>query len=320
MEHQITIREAVTETDVAAFWRQLHIYQQRDIFSGPEDEDLAYFLDDTQYRAQIQEIHDRTHDRLYYLFFYRGEQSIGFAMPAIYTTEDGKCFILEFCVYPQFRGAGTGTACAKTLFQWAKKNGAKYAELNYGSDARRQRFWRRLGFVENGNDEWGESLMLLPSKVFCKENQITLDTVTEENWLDIANLSVKEEQKSYVAPPIGILARAYVYRDHNSHVYVIKQGETIIGIAMVREFHDEPVGYDLQQFMIDQQFQNQGYGSEALRKILEKLKAQETYSTVEVCVKKADAEALHLYEKVGFVDSGYVDEDIPDCYNLIYRF
>ncbi len=149
---------------------------------------------------------------------------------------------------------------------------------------------------------------------------IILDKVTEENWLDVANLSVKEEQKSYVAPPIGILARAYVYRDVHANVYVIKNDETIIGVAMVRDFSDDPVGYDLQQFMIDKQFQNQGYGTEALRKIIEDLKLQGRYNTVEVCVKRADAEAIRVYEKVGFADSGYVDEDIPDCRNLIYRF
>ncbi len=161
MENQITIHEVIMEKDVALFWEQLHIYHKRDIFPNAEDEDLSYFLDDTQYRAEIQRLHDRPQDRLYYLFFYRGEQNIGFAIPVIYTTEDGKCFILEFCVYPQFRGNGTGTTCAKMLLHWAKENGAKYAELNYGRNPRRRRFWQRLGFAENGVDEWGEPLMML---------------------------------------------------------------------------------------------------------------------------------------------------------------
>ncbi len=149
---------------------------------------------------------------------------------------------------------------------------------------------------------------------------IILDGITEENWLEVANLSVKEDQKSYLASPIGILARAYVYRDCNANVYVIKNDETIVGLAMVREFHEEPVGYDLQQFMIDKQFQNQGYGTKALQKIIDKLRLEGKYNTIEVCVNMADVEAIHVYEKVGFFDSGYIDEDVPDCYNLIYRF
>lgn len=35
MENKITIREAVLEQDIAAFWEQLHIYHKRDIFPGP---------------------------------------------------------------------------------------------------------------------------------------------------------------------------------------------------------------------------------------------------------------------------------------------
>ena len=162
MKNQITIREAVTENEIAAFWDQLHTYHKRDIFPDPEDEGLKHFLNDTEYRTQIERVHDRPQDNCHYLFFHRNGRAIGFALPVIFTSEDGKCFIMEFCVYPEFRGGGTGQACAKALLTWAKERGAQYAELNYGGDERRLRFWQRAGFVENGVDEWGEPLLLLP--------------------------------------------------------------------------------------------------------------------------------------------------------------
>ena len=162
MKNQIIIREAISEADTAAFWEQLHSYHKRDIFPDPEDENLKHFLSDTEYRVQIEHVHNRLQDRCYYLFFERNGQDIGFALPAIFTSEDGKCFILEFCIFPDFRGGGTGRECAAVLLEWAKEHGARYAELNYGGDERRLRFWRRIGFVENGVDEWGEPLMLLP--------------------------------------------------------------------------------------------------------------------------------------------------------------
>ena len=37
MENQITIREAVTENDVALFWEQRHAYYKRDMFPDPTD-------------------------------------------------------------------------------------------------------------------------------------------------------------------------------------------------------------------------------------------------------------------------------------------
>ncbi len=180
MENQITIHEALTETDVALFWEQLRIYQMRDIFPDPEDEDREYFLSDTQYRAHIQKIHDRPQDRCYYLFFRRDGQDIGFALPVIFTTEDGKCFIMEFCVYPEFRGNGTGRQCARALLDWARGNGGSYAELNYGGNERRLRFWQSIGFVKNGADDWGEPLMLLPPD---KDIPITIELLSEpEDW------------------------------------------------------------------------------------------------------------------------------------------
>jgi len=112
MKNQIIIREAISEADTAAFWEQLHSYHKRDIFPDPEDENLKHFLSDTEYRVQIEHVHNRLQDRCYYLFFERNGQDIGFALPAIFTSEDGKCFILEFCIFPEFRGGGTGRARA----------------------------------------------------------------------------------------------------------------------------------------------------------------------------------------------------------------
>jgi len=146
---------------------------------------------------------------------------------------------------------------------------------------------------------------------------IDLTTVTEDNWLDVADLSVTEKQRNFVAPAIGILARGYVYRDCSARIYVIENDGTIVGTALVREFTDEPLGYDLQQFMIDRRYQGKGYGSAALGLILDELRKEKHYDHVEVCVKKEDAEAIRVYEKNGFVDSGYVDEDVPDSLNMI---
>ena len=146
-----------------------------------------------------------------------------------------------------------------------------------------------------------------------------LISVTEDNWMDVASLSVKEEQKKYVAPAIGILARGYVYRDCNAKIYAFENDGVIVGTALVREFTDEPLGYDLQQFMIDEKYQGKGYGSRALELILDELRKEGRYDHVELCVKKADAEAIRLYGKHGFADSGYVDEDLPDSLNMICR-
>ena len=149
---------------------------------------------------------------------------------------------------------------------------------------------------------------------------IKLVEVTEENWLEIATLSVREEQKGFLAPPIGILARGYVYRDCNARVWGIANADQMVGVAVVRDQNEEPCCYDLQQFMIDQHFQGQGYGAEALWQILAVLEEERHFDCVEVCVKNTDTPALRLYEKIGFVDTGYIDPDLPEFVNLMYYF
>ena len=149
---------------------------------------------------------------------------------------------------------------------------------------------------------------------------IKLVEVTEENWLEIVRLSVHEEQKSFLAPPIGILARGYVYRGCNSRVWGIADGDQMVGVALVRDENEEPRCYDLQQFMIDQRFQRRGYGTESLRQILSVLEQERRFDCVEVCVKNTDTPALRLYEKIGFVDTGYIDPNLPEFVNLMYYF
>ena len=149
---------------------------------------------------------------------------------------------------------------------------------------------------------------------------IKLISVNEDNWIEIVKLNVTDEQKNFLDSPIGIIARGYVYRSQNARVLGIAENGQIIGVALVKDLDEEPACYDLQQFMIDQRFQNKGYGTEALKQLLIMLGKEGKYKCVEVCVNKADIPALRMYEKVGFQDTGYIDDNCPDCLNLMYYF
>ena len=147
-----------------------------------------------------------------------------------------------------------------------------------------------------------------------------LKEIDENNWLQAAELKVAEEQKFFVARSIGILARGYVYRKDRAKVFAISDGTELVGLAMVRDLDEEPACYDLQQFMIDEKFQGKGHGTKALQEILKILGEEQKYYCVEVCVKKEAKAAMRVYEKAGFRDTGYIDEDAPDSCNLIYEF
>ncbi len=148
---------------------------------------------------------------------------------------------------------------------------------------------------------------------------LKLTDVTEDNWIEAASLTVKDSQKGYAAPVIGILARGYVYRGCGAKVFLGENDGIIVGAALVREFTEEPLGYDLQQFVIGREWQGKGFGSEMLEQILRKLRVEKHYDHVEVCVKKANTAAIGLFTKHGFTDSGYIDPDVPDSVNMICR-
>lgn len=160
---KITIHWVTNEDESRAFWQELYTYFERDLFppGHPDrEEDLEYFLG-TEYRETVDILRQRWYDPLYFLLFRRGEETVGQAVAITYTKEDGDCFIMEFEVYPQFRGNGVGTACAKALFDWAAEKGAEWFRLNADGEER-QRFWGRLGFVPDGEDEWGVPQMRRP--------------------------------------------------------------------------------------------------------------------------------------------------------------
>lgn len=145
---------------------------------------------------------------------------------------------------------------------------------------------------------------------------ITLQPITEENYLQAAALTVGENQRTYVASPLGILARAYAYRNRRAAAWGVYEGGSMVGLALLEDLEDEPSCYHLSELLIDWRAQGKGYGSEALALLLNLCRQEGKFPAVEVCVKRENAAAIHVYQKAGFRDTGYVDPATPDSLNL----
>ena len=148
---------------------------------------------------------------------------------------------------------------------------------------------------------------------------IRLVEIDERNFFRVRQLKVGEDQQRFLDSPLGILARGYVYRAQRARVLAAEKDGEIVGLMLVKDMDEEPACYDLQQFMIDGHFQGRGYGAAALGLLLELLRQEKKYDDVEVCVHRENAAALALFTGAGFVDTGYVDPDAPDCLNLMLR-
>lgn len=149
---------------------------------------------------------------------------------------------------------------------------------------------------------------------------IKLVDINEKNWSGVRQLCISDNQQACIDIPMNIIAQGYVYRHCNAKVIGIANDNQIIGIALVKDLDGEPAFYELQQFMIDKRFQNNGFGTEALKLIVSMLQEEGKYNCVRVCVSKFNTAALRVFEKIGFKDSGYIDSDVPECLNLIYSF
>ena len=146
----IRIEEIPVER-IDEFWN-IHIKYLVDDEIITDQEDIDYFKGE-EYRGILKNHMVRDIDKQHMVYFVQGEQRIGAASYCTYQSEDGKCFILDYWVFPEYRGNGTGHKCFEALEQYTKMDGAKYYELN-STKENSIRFWKSLGFVENGKDEY----------------------------------------------------------------------------------------------------------------------------------------------------------------------
>lgn len=156
LRHRIGVEEIPVER-IDEFW-DIHFHYLVEDGIIEDDEDKEYFQSG-EYRDVIRSHMLREADRHHMIYFVRDGVRIGAAQYNIYQSEDGKCFILDFWVFPQFRGNGMGHRCFEALEQYVKSDGAMYYELN-STKENAVRFWKSLGFIENGVDEYEMPLMI----------------------------------------------------------------------------------------------------------------------------------------------------------------
>ena len=152
----VTVEEIPPES-AADFW-DIHIRYLTEDGIVTDEEDIDYFRGE-EYRGILEAHMRRDRDRHHLVYFRRGGQRIGAASYCTYQSEDGKCFIMDFWVFPPFRGRGTGHRCYEALERYTRADGAACYELN-STKPDSVRFWKSIGFADNGEDEYGMPLLI----------------------------------------------------------------------------------------------------------------------------------------------------------------
>ncbi|MDQ0062519.1 GNAT family N-acetyltransferase [Paenibacillus harenae] len=144
---------------------------------------------------------------------------------------------------------------------------------------------------------------------------ITLRKITLGNRRAIFNLEVADEQRSFVASNLSSVASCYVLATNGGHpfpfaIYADEQPVGFVMLAYGITGYDEPSiavdNYCIMRLMIDKQYQNRGYGREAMTKILEFIRTFPA-GPAHYCwipYKHDNVNAKKLYESFGFRDNG----------------
>ena len=147
-----------------------------------------------------------------------------------------------------------------------------------------------------------------------------LQPIDSQNAEAILALSVREEQRGFVASNTDSIIEAYIAITHNGHAFPfgIYDGDVPVGFLMIGYgvddcWQDAPAiargNYNLWRLMIDQKHQGRGYGRAALQLALDFIRTQPCGPAewIWLSYEPENAVARALYHAFGFEETGAWD-------------
>ena len=133
--------------------------------------------------------------------------------------------------------------------------------------------------------------------------------ITEENFWTIVRMK-RPEGEGYVAANALSLAQAWLYRDKGDvFPFAIYNDDEPVGFMMLDE--DEDNGDHcliLWRIMFPVEHQCKGYGTEAIRQIIELARASGKYDALLLDYVQGNAIAEHVYTKLGCRPTGEISD------------
>ncbi|MGE5229774.1 MAG: GNAT family N-acetyltransferase [Deltaproteobacteria bacterium] len=135
---------------------------------------------------------------------------------------------------------------------------------------------------------------------------IHLTDVTADNWRACADLEVTPEQRAFVAP-----VTRYLCLCHYGGVWrplAVTAGGEVVGFVMWAVDPDDRSGW-IGGLVIGREHQRRGYGSAAVRALVERLRRDEGCPAAALSYAADNAAARALYASLGFTETGEREDD-----------
>jgi diamine N-acetyltransferase len=131
---------------------------------------------------------------------------------------------------------------------------------------------------------------------------INLQPITKENWEDAIELRVQKEQEKFMASNLYSIAEVQFLENFQAMgIYVDGKmvGFTLFGID------PDDGNYWIYRLMIDQHFQGNGYGSQAVTTVINQIKQEnvDQIPCIMIGYNPENEAARKTYKKAGFIET-----------------
>ncbi|MBF0714475.1 GNAT family N-acetyltransferase [Gemella sp. GH3] len=135
---------------------------------------------------------------------------------------------------------------------------------------------------------------------------IELRKIDDDNFQDCLSLRTSVKNKNYVDEVVYSFAEAWLdYEYYN--LFAINLNDKVIGFVSMYTEEDH---YQIINFLIDDAFQNKGYGKVAAKLCIDYLAYELNATQISLPVYKDNEQALYFWQKLGF----YISENIESDY------
>ncbi|WP_029233191.1 GNAT family N-acetyltransferase [Butyrivibrio sp. VCB2006] len=139
---------------------------------------------------------------------------------------------------------------------------------------------------------------------------IELKELTDENLEECLKLKVAKDQEQYIASNEDSWKTAKE-NENIARPFAIYCDGKMVGFTMFafdEDYEDPNDRYWLWRLMIDESLQGKGYGTAAMKTIIQYFKDNGA-NNIRLSTKETNTNALSMYRKVGFRDTGEMNEE-----------